>query len=265
MNVDDSINITMLKNSLICAVCLEIPRKTPALACTNGHNFCEACVKKLKECPTCRVKVVKWGRSLLAENFIQSIPHPCENKERGCTEEGPLSSLLTHSKECKFRMVRCPYIRCKAKNIQFNLLEDHFSSQGCVVSSPGIGLPIEEGKGLFADRNWPLLERKSECGNFYVVSLLKDNFVHMYVVGLVSEQESAKYRANVKSYTKGKDQLSLSVVGSKIYSIDKWPEDVDIEKSHGDIFPIYINGFLRNQQKNYRLDIFVDATVSLVK
>ena len=94
---------------------------------------------------------------------------------------------------------------------------------------------------------------------------MKDYCVHMYVVGLVSERESARYRANVKIYTKGTNQLSLSVAGSKIYSIDKWPEDVEIEKSHGDIFPFYINGFLKNQQKNDRLEIFVDSTVYIVK
>ena len=103
----------MIKTSLECPVCLEIPRPGAGhiYGCRNGHLICQGCVDKIKKCPICREEDVGC-RNLFAERYIEAefkdVPFKC--KFVGCTMKLPMTDgeLTKHEKYCSHREVFCP-------------------------------------------------------------------------------------------------------------------------------------------------------------
>ena len=122
--------VTELQSSLECPVCLETIREAPVLCCRNGHLICKVCIVRTQICPTCRaplgVGLSQKCVSHVANRLIDLLPHPCTNKDRGCTEELLLTLLTRHETECRYRDVRCPVGYC-LQTVPMASLSSHLS------------------------------------------------------------------------------------------------------------------------------------------
>ncbi|XP_017767134.1 PREDICTED: E3 ubiquitin-protein ligase RNF8-like [Eufriesea mexicana] len=76
----------IMDEQLTCSICSELFVKATTLNCM--HTFCQHCInlwnKKRKECPVCRTPVSSMNRSIVLDNFIESMLEnlPIRFKER---------------------------------------------------------------------------------------------------------------------------------------------------------------------------------------
>ncbi|XP_006624252.1 E3 ubiquitin-protein ligase RNF8-like isoform X1 [Apis dorsata] len=76
----------IMDEQLTCTICSELFVKATTLNCM--HTFCQHCInvwnKKRKECPICRASVSSMNRSIVLDNFIESMLKnlPIQFKER---------------------------------------------------------------------------------------------------------------------------------------------------------------------------------------
>jgi hypothetical protein len=98
-------NASCIKSVLECPVCLDTMR-APILQCQNGHNICNVCKLKLRNCPICRARFIE-TRSLALEKLSQRILFPCANSERGCTKMQTIQDITKHQISCLYRMHKC--------------------------------------------------------------------------------------------------------------------------------------------------------------
>lgn len=83
----------IMDEQLTCSVCSELFVKATTLSCM--HTFCQHCInvwnKKRKECPVCRARVVSMNRSIVLDNFIESmlenLPTKFKEKRKEIVEE----------------------------------------------------------------------------------------------------------------------------------------------------------------------------------
>jgi len=102
-----------LQSTLECPVCMETIRTAPVPCCRNGHLICGSCVQRTFTCPTCRAPMTAQRCvSHSANRLIDLLPHPCTNKDNGCSIEELLVDLSAHEQKCKYRQVQCPYPHC---------------------------------------------------------------------------------------------------------------------------------------------------------
>jgi len=115
-----------LKKQIECPVCLEVPRKGPVFACSNGHLVCQKC--KRETCPTCRGAVGD-NKSLIAVAVIEKILHDCKFVE--CEEEFALNQIEEHEKNCEHRIVACPYYEQCDQRVSLSRLLEHLEKKPC--------------------------------------------------------------------------------------------------------------------------------------
>ena len=143
--------VTELQSSLECPVCLETIREAPVQCCRNGHLICKVCIVRTQICPTCRaplgVGLSQKCVSHVANRLIDLLPHPCTNKDRGCTEELLLTLLTRHETECKFRDVRCPVGYC-LHTVPMASLSSHISSSPHSLTTHSYVSPLTFTRGI---------------------------------------------------------------------------------------------------------------------
>ena len=143
--------VTELQSSLECPVCLETIREAPVQCCRNGHLICKVCIVRTQICPTCRaplgVGLSQKCVSHVANRLIDLLPHPCTNKDRGCTEELLLTLLTRHETECRFRDVRCPVGYC-LHTVPMASLSSHISSSPHSLTTHSYVSPLTFTRGI---------------------------------------------------------------------------------------------------------------------
>ena len=143
--------VTELQSSLECPVCLETIREAPVQCCRNGHLICKVCIVRTQICPTCRaplgVGLSQKCVSHVANRLIDLLPHPCTNKDRGCTEELLLTLLTRHESECRFRDVRCPVGYC-LHTVPMASLSSHISSSPHSLTTHSYTSPLTFTRGI---------------------------------------------------------------------------------------------------------------------
>lgn len=83
----------IMDEQLTCTICSELFVKATTLSC--AHTFCHYCIKtwnkKRKDCPVCRKPVVSMIRSLVLDNFIESmienLPTELKNRRKELIQE----------------------------------------------------------------------------------------------------------------------------------------------------------------------------------
>jgi len=83
----------IMDEQLTCSICSELFVKATTLNCT--HTFCHHCInmwsKKQKKCPVCRKSIISMNRSLVLDNFIESmienLPAELKNRRKEIIEE----------------------------------------------------------------------------------------------------------------------------------------------------------------------------------
>jgi E3 ubiquitin-protein ligase SIAH1 len=72
-------HFTNLEQSLLsqmeCPVCMEYMRP-PIMLCENGHNICNICRPKVRDCPTCRQQFLN-TRNVALEKVAAEVIYPC--------------------------------------------------------------------------------------------------------------------------------------------------------------------------------------------
>ena len=99
-----------------CPICLLILRE-PHLTSCCGHNFCRACIEKVKNegksCPICKEAQFTTFHNKGHERSMKELAVHCEHKEVGCSWSGELGKLDDHlAKVCPYVEVKCRYARC---------------------------------------------------------------------------------------------------------------------------------------------------------
>merc|ERR1719367_482152 len=117
-----------LQESVMCPVCLSIPRQPPVPCCQNGHVICIKCKERVEVCPTCRVTMTNCV-SQVAATIIQRIQHPCDWRDAGCPERCDINTIHGHEERCGFRQVRCPHWACDEQTALTDLTNHVISAE----------------------------------------------------------------------------------------------------------------------------------------
>ncbi|EZA60956.1 E3 ubiquitin-protein ligase rnf8-A [Ooceraea biroi] len=83
----------IMDEQLTCSICSELFVKATTLNCT--HSFCHHCItiwnKKRRECPICRKSIISMNKSLVLDNFIESmienLPTELKNRRKEIIQE----------------------------------------------------------------------------------------------------------------------------------------------------------------------------------
>lgn len=83
----------IMDEQLTCSICSELFVRATTLNCT--HTFCDHCIrmwnKKRRDCPVCRKSIISMNRSLVLDNFIESmienLPTEFKSKRKEIVEE----------------------------------------------------------------------------------------------------------------------------------------------------------------------------------
>ncbi|XP_069680241.1 uncharacterized protein [Periplaneta americana] len=89
-----------LLSVLECPVCKEF-MGAPITLCEHGHNICGNCRPRLKNCPTCRQKLLS-TRNIALEELSTKFKYPCKYRERGCLSMFSKDVINDHEINCPF-------------------------------------------------------------------------------------------------------------------------------------------------------------------
>ncbi|KAF5289188.1 hypothetical protein FQR65_LT00074 [Abscondita terminalis] len=99
-----------VNNSVLCEfLCSQCNRMMhpPIKICKLGHNFCNYCDSKNKNCPYSDCHKGE-ARNILLENLYNYFTFPCRNQKRGCEFLGKGPEIKNHQKICQYTLVKCP-------------------------------------------------------------------------------------------------------------------------------------------------------------
>merc|ERR1719474_2381091 len=222
-----------LQESVMCPVCLSIPRQPPVPCCQNGHVICSKCKDKVEVCPTCRVSMTNCV-SQVAATIIQKIQHPCDFRDAGCDTRCDILSISAHEESCGFRLVRCPHWACD-EQISLTSLTSHVISAECGDNYMAKALPYQEEieyTRALDDQDGNSFWRPSllqfQNVTFYLQVEKQDKQWYFYVQmeGSASECEKFESRVSVCKYANS-DRHSISYFG-KVCPIDiKGADELD--------------------------------------
>lgn len=89
----------------------------PIILCVNGHNICDTCRPKIRQCPICRQQFLS-TRNLALEKLARDVKYPCSYRKYGCEEFFVHSTVREHQHRCHHRPQTCPVP--KVSNAQCN-------------------------------------------------------------------------------------------------------------------------------------------------
>ena len=126
LDMDDlslSVDEDLLRD-LECPVCMEymVP---PIKLCSNGHNICSRCRRRVEWCPTCRAEFSE-TRCLAPENIVRRKKYPCANRQRRCLDLLFIEQIAEHHAVCVYGKIKCPFLlnwNCSWKGFKSHLKE----------------------------------------------------------------------------------------------------------------------------------------------
>ena len=126
-------------NRFICSLCLNVMRDP--FGCTNGHNFCQICIKihlsRKPECPVCRVRLLLKDlvRNIFARESIAELQLRCEYFDAGCSWLGTIDTLSSHPPEgCGSQVIVCPNSACEIEMERRRFREHNLKCKYSVLS-----------------------------------------------------------------------------------------------------------------------------------
>eukprot|EP00092_Neocalanus_flemingeri_P016758 GFUD01018125.1.p1 GENE.GFUD01018125.1~~GFUD01018125.1.p1 ORF type:complete len:266 (-),score=49.87 GFUD01018125.1:90-887(-) len=197
---------TKLRSHLECPVCTFLTHNAKYFACKNGHQICEHCYDKVKNCPQGRCEYSSPPtRERLIENMISEadLKINCQNAGRGCHVEFFRDILIPHESECLFRLVPCPEADCQIL-VVLSQLEDHQDDEHGGIPIPHttegeehsfkIALSHEDiVQEFYVNKSWI---EGGFC--FYRIILKKTNSWHTWVTIEASPKRAAMWKYTVK-------------------------------------------------------------------
>lgn len=98
--------LSLLKSHVECKICYNDMTES-IWQCKNGHIVCNNCKFKCRNCPYCRGETTLNIRNIIMEELLQNFVVKCANI--GCKFKCVNSKMSVHSKECKFKLVKCKF------------------------------------------------------------------------------------------------------------------------------------------------------------
>ena len=125
--IKESLEDSILKLSN-CAICSDFIGPN-IYQCNAGHTFCESCIKKVENCPTCRCSLPRGGiRARSLETVLEMIPL-LECTHDDCNKKFKYNELKEHIDYCSKKCISCPIYGCcwdgKTENIEEHIRETH--------------------------------------------------------------------------------------------------------------------------------------------
>jgi E3 ubiquitin-protein ligase SIAH1 len=81
--------------------------RPPITFCVNGHNICNICKPKIRDCPTCR-QPFSDIRNLALEMLARDMKYPCTYRKYGCKEMFAHDKIGDHQEKCRYSPQICP-------------------------------------------------------------------------------------------------------------------------------------------------------------
>jgi hypothetical protein len=238
---------------LECPVCLELPAK-PIYQCSNGHLICKLCHSRVKICPVCREKLNEQMplRNLTAEHILESINNndaPCQykevlrprrsnvtllcrNKEHGCELRLKTNGeLIDHQKECKYRLVFCPDLRCARKiplaKLFAHINEDHPSDDFTKLAKSSVNFSLVIKPAHYRDETFwkPAIMSIGHSKFFRECRRTQDGQWYFWVYMEGSAEEASQFSASIKLFDSKKQEV-LTFKSCAVLSLDVSPKDV---------------------------------------
>jgi len=239
---------------LECPVCLEIPAK-PIYQCSNGHLICKLCHSKVNLCPVCRDKLNKQGplRNLTAEHLLESINNNevsqskevilprasmaeprrlCKYKGNGCELRARTNGeLLQHQKDCKYRLVFCPDLRCSKRiplaKLFLHINDDHPSDDFTKLAKSSVNFSLVIKQDHYRDETFwkPAIMSIGHMKFFRECRRTRDGqwFFWVYIDG--SADVASQFLATIKLFDSKKQEV-LSFKSCAVLSLDVNPMDI---------------------------------------
>ena len=99
-------------NNIICLKCQNICAP-PFMSCSDGHLFCNDCIKGLEKCHVCEHKQIT-SRQLGLESIVMAMEWPCKFSEKGCRSVLKMDMMKEHTAKCTYKAYqKCIIDGCK--------------------------------------------------------------------------------------------------------------------------------------------------------
>ena len=136
-----------------CLICYN--RCRLLIVCAKGcQGVCVTCSKKIKDCPSCRGKLMPaFVPNLGLENAMQDVMRTCAFSGQGCNVMLPVAND-SHEASCSRRPTPCPYAGC-GKAVPFSEKDAHDAScahRTATCAHDGCGKHIVGRKAIDAHR-----------------------------------------------------------------------------------------------------------------
>jgi len=110
--------ITELRDGLVCPKCQDICQP-PFMSCSDGHLFCNECIKVLEKCGKCDHKNLT-SRQLVLEKVATAMNWACYFKQNGCNTVVKLSMLKEHLAQCRYQSHKNCIMNGCEQDVPFN-------------------------------------------------------------------------------------------------------------------------------------------------
>lgn len=111
---------------LFCQICFEIV-EDPVECRKCQNHYCRKCInewkKKSNSCPVRCPSAVYEDAHILMRYILGETKFKCENFEFGCSVAVAHKHIESHQRECKYKPVLCPHVKCSKKVAKASLDE----------------------------------------------------------------------------------------------------------------------------------------------
>ena len=112
--------VILQSNEFQCGICLEIAKNAVEMRCCH-QLFCERCISRVPQCPTCRTRPIQVLKSCVVRRLISRIPTKCMDCG-GLFERGNMGE---HKARCPRKVVKCIGHGCRFEGIGPDSLVEH--------------------------------------------------------------------------------------------------------------------------------------------
>ena len=250
--------LNVLKSTLECPVCLNLPRDLPVPSCPSGHIVCRSCRPQVADnkCPTCRQQMSTNMTNSVVGCLIEQVEHSCKFGDQGCEVKMRLKEIKAHEKSCLKRTVKCAFINCGV-DVMLNEFNSHFiTSHSSVPENLEYGVLVKEIslnlKNLsFGHNFYPILQyyRRTHC---FVFSVWTDDIKNI----------AQQYRAKLTIKGSMRNQNELNFNSIHVTSVEDVPSIDRCMEENGKHFLCLPREMVRNIGINpYSSSRFVDLEI----
>ena len=233
-----------LLSDLECPVCMQymVP---PIKLCTNGHNICSRCRRRVEWCPICRAEFLE-TRNVALENIVRTQKYPCANRQGGCLEFLYIEHIAKHQRDCVYGEIKCPMHllkKCSWNGLK-NDLKEHAEA-----AHPGNFFEVSSFTSPYLSANLGIVSCFGQLFTYYKQTRNGRLYCAVQLIGTNSEASKYKceFTLRAANYI---EQISNT------FLVQGYSEDFEAIYDSGKCLNID-EGIIRNFVKENKLDLTV--------